>query len=129
MKTKRLLKLLFSRWNSLVGVCLVALFSGSAQAYDGDDVFMNNDKYNKQVRTNALSIYAQGGLSWASGVGYENINARKSFDMAPALGLGLDFTIRPWVRVGAEYMWAKYRREQQSSSLDATSMPIKAYGN
>ena len=38
-------------------------------------------------------------------------------------------TIRPWVRVGAEYLWSRYRREQRFSVLDTKTTPIKAYGN
>ena len=76
-----------------------------------------------------MLLTLQGGLSWATGVWYENVNAKKSYGMAPAVGGGVDYTIRPWVRVGAEYMWSRYRREQRLSSLDAAQMPIKAYGN
>ena len=45
------------------------------------------------------------------------------------MGGGVDFTIRPWVRVGAEYLWSRYRREQRFSVLDTKTMPVKAYGN
>ncbi len=41
----------------------------------------------------------------------------------------MDYTIRPWVRVGAEYLWSRYRREQRFSQLDTKTMPVKAYGN
>jgi outer membrane protein OmpA-like peptidoglycan-associated protein len=57
------------------------------------------------------------------------VNAKKSYSLSPAVGGGIDYTIRPWVRVGAEYLWSRYRGEQQISSLNATSMPMKAYGN
>ena len=45
------------------------------------------------------------------------------------MGGGIDFTIRPWVRVGAEYLWSRYRREQHFSTPDTKTMPVKAYGN
>ena len=86
-------------------------------------------EYNKDVRTGTWSIYAQGGLSWVNGLWYESVNAKKSYSLSPAVGGGIDYTIRPWVRVGAEYLWSRYRGEQQISSLNATSMPMKAYGN
>lgn len=133
MQKKGLIPLLPSYFGRIASVCLVALFSvifsvaASAQT-DGDGL-PDKSEYNKDVRTGTWSIYAQGGLSWASGVWYANENAKKSYGLSPAVGGGVDYTIRPWVRVGAEYMWSRYRREQQLSSLDASQMPIKAYGN
>ena len=41
----------------------------------------------------------------------------------------MDYTIRPWVRMGAEYLWSRYRREQRFSQLDTKTMPVKAYVN
>ena len=64
------------------------------------------------------SIYAEGGLSWATDVWYQNLDAKRSYKQSPAVGGGVDFTIRPWVRVGAEYLWSRYRREQRFSTLD-----------
>ena len=133
MQRKRLTELLLPDRGIITSVCLVALFSviftatASAQT-DGYGLPEKSD-YNKDVRTGTWSIYAQGGLSWATGVWYENVDAKKSYGMSPAVGGGVDYTIRPWVRVGAEYKWSRYRREQRLSSLDATQMPIKAYGN
>lgn len=133
MQKRRLIPLLLPDMGKIASVCLVALFSvifsvtASAQT-DGNGL-PDKREYNKDVRTGTWSIYAQGGLSWATGVWYENVNAKKSYGMAPAVGGGVDYTIRPWVRVGAEYMWSRYRREQRLSSLDAAQMPIKAYGN
>ena len=83
----------------------------------------------KEARTGTWSIYAQGGLSWAGGVWYPNVDAKQSYNQSPAVGGGVDYTIRPWVRVGAEYLWSRYRREQRMPSIDAAIMPIKAYGN
>lgn len=84
---------------------------------------------NSELRTRTWSIYAQGGLSWATGVWYPNIDAKRSYQQSPAAGGGVDLTIRPWVRVGAEYLWSSYRREQRLSQLDTKTMPVKAYGN
>ena len=83
----------------------------------------------KEARTGTWSIYAQGGLSWAGGVWYPNVDAKQSYNQSPAVGGGVDYTIRPWVRVGAEYLWSRYRREQRMPSIDAATMPVKAYGN
>ena len=57
------------------------------------------------------------------------MDAKQSYNQSPAVGGGIDYTIRPWVRVGAEYLWSRYRREQRMPSIDAATMPIKAYGN
>lgn len=133
MQKRRLIPLLLPDKGRIASVCLVALFSVifsvTAQAQTEGDGLPDKREYNKDVRTGTWSIYAQGGLSWATGVWYENVNAKKSYGMAPAVGGGVDYTIRPWVRVGAEYMWSRYRREQRLSSLDAEQVPIKAYGN
>ena len=84
---------------------------------------------NSELRHRTWSFYTQGGLSWATGVWYRNIDAKRSYRQSAAAGGGVDFTIRPWVRVGAEYIWSRYRREQRLSALDAETMPVKAYGN
>ncbi len=133
MQRKRLTELLLPDRGIITSVCLVALFSviftATASAQTDGYGLPEKSEYNKDVRTGTWSIYAQGGLSWATGVWYENVDAKKSYGMSPAVGGGVDYTIRPWVRVGAEYKWSRYRREQRLSSLDATQMPIKAYGN
>ena len=84
---------------------------------------------NSELRHRTWSVYAQGGLSWATGVWYRNLDAKRSYRQSAAAGGGVDLTIRPWVRVGAEYIWSRYRREQRLSALDAETMPVKAYGN
>lgn len=116
----------------IASVCLVALFailfSVTAHAQTGEDGLPDKRDYNKDVRTTTWSIFAQGGLSRAGGVWYGNIDAKDSYIYSPALGGGVDFTIRPWVRIGAEYKWSRYRREQRFSSV-APVMPVKTYGN
>ena len=84
---------------------------------------------NSELRHRTWSVYTQGGLSWATGVWYRNLDAKRSYRQSAAAGGGFDLTIRPWVRVGAEYIWSRYRREQRLSALDADTMPVKAYGN
>ena len=84
---------------------------------------------NSELHTRTWSIYAQGGLSWANDVWYQNLDAKRSYQQSPTVGGGIDFTIRPWVHVGAEYLWSRYRREQHFSTPDTKTMPVKAYGN
>lgn len=104
---------------------------GGAQdlAAGGEIVLTPPRDLNSELRHRTWSFYTQGGLSWATGVWYRNIDAKRSYRQSAAAGGGVDLTIRPWVRVGAEYIWSRYRREQRLSALDAETMPAKAYGN
>ena len=109
---------------------LVAVAAVGAQAQtNGDGAKQPPRDTNSELRTRTWSIYAQGGLSWATDVWYQNLDAKKSYKQAPAVGGGVDFTIRPWVRVGAEYIWTRYRREQRFSALDSKTLLVKTYGN
>ena len=103
---------------------------GGAQDLAAGEIVLTPPRdLNSELRHRTWSFYTQGGLSWATGVWYRNIDAKRSYRQSAAAGGGVDFTIRPWVRVGAEYIWSRYRREQRLSALDAETMPVKAYGN
>ena len=103
---------------------------GGSQARTACDIVLTPPRdLNSELRHRTWSVYTQGGLSWATGVWYRNLDAKRSYRQSAAAGGGFDLTIRPWVRVGAEYIWSRYRREQRPSALDAGSMPVKAYGN
>ena len=122
---------LSGRW-ARVGLTalLTAFVAVGAQAQTNDEGSTQPPRdHNSELRTRTWSIYAQGGLSWATDVWYQNLDAKRSYKQSPAVGGGVDFTIRPWVRVGAEYLWSRYRREQRFSTLDTKTMPVKAYGN
>ena len=131
IRTKKLITLSSGRWARIgFSVLLTSLFTVGAQAQtvgEGKADLLRNT--NKELRTNTWSIYAQGGLSWANGVWYENFDAKKSYKLSPAVGGGIDFTIRPWVRIGADYIWSRYRREQRFSTINTEVMPVKTYGN
>lgn len=130
-RTKPLIPPLSGRW---ARVGLSVLFSATvavgaqAQATDGSGTQPPRDR-NSELRTRTWSIYTEGGLSWATDVWYQNLDAKRSYKQSPAVGGGVDFIIRPWVRVGAEYLWSRYRREQRYSTLDTKTTPVKAYGN
>ena len=113
IRTNKLITLSGGRWARIgFSVLLTSLFTVGAQAQtvsEGKADLLRNT--NKELRTNTWSIYAQGGLSWANGVWYPNIDAKSSYKQSPAVGGGIDFTIRPWVRIGADYIWSRYRRE------------------
>lgn len=131
IRTKKLITLSSGRWARIgFSVLLTSLFTVGAQAQtvsEGKADLLRNT--NKELRTNTWSIYAQGGLSWANGVWYQNQDAKKSYKQSPAVGGGIDFTIRPWIRVGADYIWSRYRREQRFDKLDTDASPAKTYGN
>ena len=139
--TKPLIRPLGGRW---ARVCLTALLTavvtvgaqdrtaveGGTPSRTACDIVLTPPRdLNSELRHRTWSVYAQGGLSWATGVWYRNLDAKRSYRQSAAAGGGFDLTIRPWVRVGAEYIWSRYRREQRLSALDAETMPVKAYGN
>lgn len=131
IRTKKLITLSSGRWARIgFSVLLTSLFTVGAQAQtvgEGKADPLRNT--NKELRTNTWSIYAQGGLSWANGVWYQNIDAKSSYKQSPAVGGGIDFTIRPWVRIGADYIWSRYRREQRFDAIDTKANLAKTYGN
>ena len=131
IRTNKLITLSGGRWARIgFSVLLTSLFTVGAQAQtEGEGIADPPCDTNKELRTNTWSIYAQGGLSWANGVWYENFDAKKSYKQSPAVGGGIDFTIRPWVRIGADYIWSRYRREQRFSTINTQEMPVKTYGN
>lgn len=116
-RSKPLITPLSGRW-ARTGLTLLfsAVVAVGAQAQTNDDGATQPPRdRNSELRTRTWSIYTEGGLSWATDVWYQNLDAKKSYKLAPAVGGGVDFTIRPWVRVGAEYLWSRYRREQRFS--------------
>lgn len=131
IRTKKLITLSSGRWARIgFSVLLTSLFTVGAQAQTvGEGKADSLRNTNKELRTRTWSVYAQGGLSWATGVWYQNLDAKKSYKQSPAVGGGVDFTIRPWVRVGADYIWSRYRREQRFDKLDTDASPAKTYGN
>jgi len=130
-QSKPLIPLLGGRWaRACLTALLTAVVAVGAQAHTADEGRTQPPRdQNRELRTGTWSIYAEGGLSWATDVWYQNLDAKKSYKVAPAVGGGVDYAIRPWVRVGAEYLWSRYRREQRFSQLDTKTMPVKAYGN
>ena len=112
--------------NYLLALLLAALVSMAGPI--GASGRSSSDR-NSAAPSARWSVYAQGGISQAAGVSYENINARNTYGVSPAAGGGVDFSIRPWVRVGAEHLWTEYRRERRFSDLDSGVMPVQAYGN
>lgn len=60
---------------------------------------LNAQTYNDTVRTRTWSIYGQGGVSYYHGMrGADVSDSRRP--VSPDAALGLDYNIKPWVRVG-----------------------------
>ena len=131
IQNKPLIALSGGRWaRTGLSVLLTSLLTVGAQAQTASEGIAEPPRdTNKELRTRTWSVYAQGGLSWATGVWYQNLDAKKSYKQSPAVGGGFDFTIRPWVRIGADYIWSRYRREQRFDKLDTQASPAKSYGN
>lgn len=130
-RTKPLIPPLSSRWARVGLTFLFTLMTSVAlHAQDVQDEKQEHPRnQNSELRKHTWSFYAEGGLSWATEVWFQNLDAKRSYKQSPAVGGGIDFTIQPWVRVGAEYLWSRYRREQRFSELDTKTMPVKVYGN
>lgn len=131
IQNKPLIPLSGGRWARIgLSVLLTSLLTVGAQAQTASEGIADPPRdTNKELRTRTWSVYAQGGLSWATGVWYQNLDAKKSYKQSPAVGGGFDFTIRPWVRIGADYIWSRYRREQRFDKLNTQASPAKSYGN
>ena len=137
--SKPLIPPLSGRWASVgLAMLLAATTAASTQAQtdEGGTAQLSANQnselpanLNSELRTRTWSFYGEGGLSWATDVWYPNVDAKKSYRLAPAAGGGIDLNIRPWIRVGVEYLWTRYRREQRFAALDTKTAPVKAYGN
>lgn len=91
--------------------CVMALATtfASAQAqseFDYDD-----------LRTKSFSIYGTAGLSTAMGVDFENVNPSAGTGVAALYGGGININLRPWVRLGLNYEYSSFSREQNYSSF------------
>lgn len=84
--------------------------------------------YNDTVRTNTWSVYAQGGLTWWNGMrGADVSNTRQPF--TPDIAVGVDYNIRPWVRVGlkAEYTMIKTSNKLGTKVVSDKSEVVDGY--
>lgn len=130
MKTKNKTPMSCLKW---VGMGFLALLfivvsvpsRAQQKTLDGTQVYGDYSA----LRTNTWSVYLQGGTSWARGVWYQNESARWSYGVSPAVGAGFDYNFFPWVRLGVEYLYSGYRREQRLSELNINADPVFAYGN
>ncbi|MBO4656410.1 MAG: OmpA family protein [Bacteroidales bacterium] len=80
------------------------------------------------LRTNTWSPYVKGGVSLATGGDFKNINADWPTYLAPMAGLGIDYNILPWVRVGLGYEASLYKREQRLGAIEADGTTFRNLG-
>lgn len=71
------------------------------------------EKGYEAYRTSSWSLYTEGGATWGHGLGMKNVKAAPFTDIFPEFGLGVAYNIKPWVRVGLNYDWSGFRREQK----------------
>lgn len=96
----------------VIALCVLALALGGK--------VMAQEAFNYDtLRVNTWSVYAQGGMTWAGGVQMENVNPVTGTALAPLVGGGVNYNIRPWVRLGLNYEFSKFKREQRFGELQA----------
>ena len=83
----------------------------------------------KALRTNTWSVYVQGGASWAGGLKFKSINPTSGTSIAPEFGLGVNYNLRPWVRLGLNYEFSKYKREQRLDKFETIDPSFNGPGS
>lgn len=78
--------------------------------------------------TNAFSIYAKGGITLATGVDFQNVNPSMGVNISPEVGGGLSYEFENGIRLGGNYEFTKYRREQRLSALEPTAPKLDKPG-
>lgn len=71
----------------------------------------------KALRTNTISVYGQGGATWVTGLHFKSINPSTGTETSPMVGAGGNYNFRPWIRMGLNYKFATYKREQRYKSF------------
>lgn len=75
------------------------------------------ERGNSAYRTATWSLYAEGGATMAHGLGMSSVDAPPGMNIFPEIGAGVSFNIRPWIRLGLNYDFSKYAREQRFSEF------------
>ena len=74
-------------------------------------------------RTATWSLYAEGGATMVHGLGMSSVDAAPGMNIFPEIGAGVSFNIRPWIRLGVNYDFSKYAREQRFSEFQPLEIP------
>lgn len=59
----------------------------------------------------------------AHGLGMSSVDAAPGMNIFPEIGAGVSFNIRPWIRLGVNYDFSKYAREQRFSEFQPLEIP------
>ena len=81
------------------------------------------ERGNSAYRTSTWSLYAEGGATMVHGLGMSSVDAPPGMNIFPEIGAGLSFNIRPWIRLGLNYDFSKYAREQRFSEFQPLDVP------
>ena len=104
--------------NLLSTLTCVMLFSVAANAQESNY---------SQLRTNSWSLYGIGGISFVTGDRlYQNVDPSPDTYVAPMLGAGVTYNIRPWVRLNLGYENSKYRREQSWHQVQTDGLSYRS---
>lgn len=75
-------------------------------------------------RNSTWSLYAEGGATMVHGLGLSSVDAAPGMNIFPEIGAGVSFNIRPWIRLGVNYDFSKYAREQRFSEFQPLESPV-----
>jgi len=75
-------------------------------------------------RISTWSLYAEGGATMVHGLGMSSVDAAPGMNIFPEIGAGVSFNIRPWIRLGLNYDFSKYAREQRFSEFQPLAAPV-----
>ena len=78
---------------------------------------------NKALRTDTWSIYAQGGVSKAFGIEYQDVRPQWITELSPEWGAGINYHLRPWLRLGLNYEFSNFSRQQQYDEFQPIAAP------
>lgn len=81
------------------------------------------ERGNSAYRTSTWSLYAEGGATMAHGLGMSSVDAAPGMNIFPEIGAGVSFNIRTWIRLGVNYDFSKYAREQRFSEFQPLEIP------
>lgn len=82
------------------------------------------DQGSVAYRTSTWSLYAEGGATMVHGLGISSVDAAPGMNIFPEIGAGVSFNIRPWIRLGLNYDFSKYAREQRFSEFQPLEAPV-----
>lgn len=81
------------------------------------------ERGSRAYRTSIWSFYAEGGATMVHGLGMSSADAAPGMNIFPEIGAGVSFNIRPWIRLGVNYDFSKYAREQRFSEFQPLEIP------